>query len=303
MGRLTGSGGCCGRKAFTLIEMVVVLAIIALVTHLAVRSLSTLDDRRREAAAEKMLDSVRRAVYDEETEGGARGFLVDMGRLPQLAPLYPDMAQPTNSTLSELWRRPAGVRDFEIRAAVKENLVLQADSLVASNVYVGTGWRGPYLQLGAGRSRLLDPWGNAMELEDSAGLRRLFVTNGCIAAVAHYGAQAQRGAAGGAAVSLLPPGMTLSSAAPRGGSRLVVNVVALDSAGDPVAPPACNWRLYSPSGDGRIAVQAVTNATALVVFENVAPGYHALWNSHTTNAQHVAVSPGGRTMEVKLKAR
>lgn len=310
MGRLTGRLTRF-RAAFTLIEMVVVLAIIALVTHLAVRSLASLDDTRRHTAASHLLDDIRLAVYDDTRgDGVPRGFLADMGRLPRLAPLYPDMTQPTNSTLSELWRRPDGVRDFEIRAALKENIVPALDSLVASNVYIGTGWRGPYLQLGAGRTRLLDPWGNAMELEDSAGLKRLFVTNGYIVAAAHYGARAQRGAAGaagsmsGATVSLLPPGMAAPEAGGHGGAQLIVGIFGVDSAGAEVVPQKeSEWRLYSPSGDGRIAVQVVSNVTARAVFRDVAPGCHALWNNCTTNAQpqHVIVPPGGCTIDVKLK--
>ncbi|MBR4603372.1 MAG: prepilin-type N-terminal cleavage/methylation domain-containing protein [Kiritimatiellae bacterium] len=284
------------RRAFTLIEMVAVLAIIAIVSHLAVRSLSRLDSTRRIAAANKMLEDLRLAVYEQSAEDGLPGgFLADMGRLPRPAPLHSGVSDPTNTTFSELWRMPAGAREYALRQAVVENLSSGDPSLVASNVYVGTGWRGPYLHLPPGRDNLYDAWGNAMEAEDAAGLERLVATNGYAVAAAHYGPVAQRGSEGSASVSLLPPGMTAS-----GGARLVVHIAAQDADGNPCNPPLCDYRLYSPSGDGRISVAAVTNATSPVVFERVLPGVHVLWESRTTSAHCIVVRPGGSPLNLKL---
>ena len=73
------------KRAFTLVELVTVLAVIAIVTHLAVRELSHVRDAKLVQAADKQLETIRSSVYDRATCEEATGFLADMGRLPRLA--------------------------------------------------------------------------------------------------------------------------------------------------------------------------------------------------------------------------
>lgn len=158
------------KKAFTLLELVVVLLVIAVTTHLAVREVSRIRDEKLVSAADRQLDDIRDA---------ALAFLADTGRPVSV----------TNGTLSELWVRPADMPEYRVRPAVESNLVHGADSSIAApSVYVPAGWRGPYIRLPSGRTRLRDPWGNAVELLDDARLPRISLTNGVSAAsVSHYG--------------------------------------------------------------------------------------------------------------------
>lgn len=169
------------KKGFTLLEMTVVMAVIALAAHLAVRELGRYRDSERIKAADRQLEDIRSA---------ALAFFEDVGRLPR-----PNVETNADGevcwTLSELWRKPA---------SLKERRHIETEG-----VHLAAGWDGPYLRLPFGGDRLLDPWGNPMELFDSAGLRRLWldkdrsVTNVC-----HYGSLAQETER--RSISLLPDG-------------------------------------------------------------------------------------------------
>lgn len=156
------------RRGFTLIELVLVLVIVAVVTHFAVREFGAVEDGRRERTADAQLEAIRAA---------AARFLSDVGRLPRLVAETNGEGRVT-WTLAELWRRPTGVPAYAV-------------TNIGGRVLAGGGWRGPYLHLPFGRERLLDPWGNPMEAEDDAGLARLLAAaDGTVTNVCHYGARA-----------------------------------------------------------------------------------------------------------------
>ena len=173
------------KRGFTLVELVLVLLVIALTTHLAVREVSHVRDAKLVKAADRQLDDIRSA---------ALAFLSDTGRSVVV----------TNGTLSELWNRPKDVPEYRVIPATAANIVAGADPQLANaNILVPTGWRGPYLRLPFGKTRLLDPWGNPIETKDAAGLRRIEVTNGIYAASAsHYGPKGNGSAV--RTISLLP---------------------------------------------------------------------------------------------------
>lgn len=141
--------------AFTLLELVVVLSILAIVTGIAVRALDRVEDQRRFEAAQRGLEELSDAVLgspDDRAADGVRtigGFVADMGRLPRTVGA-------TELTLGELWKDP-GI-PFDVRAAVADNGVPPADE--DPQVLVPGGWRGPYLQLPIGAATLRDGWGN-----------------------------------------------------------------------------------------------------------------------------------------------
>lgn len=143
---------------FTLLELVVVLSILAVVTAVATRTLSHMEDQRRFEAAQRGLDELDVAIVgsvDERAADGTRiasGFVADMGRLPRTVASGP---QP-ELTLAELWINP-GVA-FDARAATLANGVSNDDQDL--QVLVPGGWRGPYLRLPIGAANLLDGWGN-----------------------------------------------------------------------------------------------------------------------------------------------
>jgi prepilin-type N-terminal cleavage/methylation domain-containing protein len=179
------------RNGFTLIELTLVLFVLALSAHLAVRELSRQRVQRLRAAADRQLAEIAEAVCDTDTEG----FLSDMGRLPAAVPVDPD-DDTSPLSLRELWSRPDGIADHRARPATAANLADGApEDLADPDLLVPCGWGGPYLRLPPAASRLLDPWGNPLETPDAAGLPRLLdvdlaavATNGApVSAVRHYG--------------------------------------------------------------------------------------------------------------------
>ena len=178
------------KRGFTLIELMLVLFVLALTAHLAVRELSSMRAARLRDAADRQLPDIATAVYGG-TRDGPSGFLSDMGRLP--AATRDDAGR---LTLSELFERPEGVGEYRARPASEENLAHGAPREIAdASLYIPCGWGGPYIRLPAGATRLADPWGNPFETPDQAGLARLIgvdgdavATNGqVIAAVRHFG--------------------------------------------------------------------------------------------------------------------
>ena len=88
---------------FTLLELVIVLAILAALTTVAVRSLDGVEDQSRYDATRRSLDNIQAAVLGAANERDAdgsllvTGFVADMGRLP-----YAVGGDPTTQ-LQELW--------------------------------------------------------------------------------------------------------------------------------------------------------------------------------------------------------
>jgi len=277
------------KHGFTLVELVVVLAVIAVLTHLAVRELSHLRDAKLSKAADNQLEEIRASVYSRIPGEEATGFLADMGRLPRPADdVRTDRSSRTtvtNSTLSELWLMPSDAKPYAVRQATAENLVpgLSAD-LVQPTVYVPTGWRGPYLRLPFGKTRLLDPWGNPVEAEDEAGLPRLTITNGFITAVAHYGPRAQANphapANGARSISLAPDGGETS--------RLILTTTSTSG--------KVYW--YGPASG--FITGAVTNISAgqSVEFDGLTPGRRVLYFNNAMRV--IDVKPGDNLITLDL---
>lgn len=251
------------RRGFTLVELVVVLAVIAALTHLALRETWRFRDRELAKAADRQLEELRRCVYDRGA-GGPEGFLADMGRLPCLA----------EGTLAELWTMPDGAQPYAVRCAVGPNLCPNVPP--AANVFVPTGWRGPYLRLPVGRDRLLDPWGNPVEAEDAAGLSRVWTSNGFAVAVSHYGPSAQ---VGGERREPLVPGGGASS-------RLVVTA---ESDGE------VSW--YGPCDGLVTGATATVTAAAPAVFEGLSPGVRVLL--FAGRARAIDVRPGDNLVSLR----
>jgi prepilin-type N-terminal cleavage/methylation domain-containing protein len=137
---------------FTLLELVVVVAILAILATLAVRSLGGLEDQTRFDETQRALANIQasidgdRSIRQPDGTMIPNGFVNDMGRLPDLS------AGATPFTeLQELWVPPAGVPAYAIHPA---------DATVNSDIKIGTGWHGPYLQLPFGQTNLVDGWGN-----------------------------------------------------------------------------------------------------------------------------------------------
>jgi type II secretory pathway pseudopilin PulG len=132
----------------TLVELLVVLAILALLTSVAVTSTDVLMGQARHDAARHTLSSIEDAVLGDrnarQSDGTllTAGFLADMGRLPACA------STDLRYALKELWD-PTSMPAFAIRSAPFD-----------AEVLVPCGWRGPYVHLPIAHDQLLDGWGN-----------------------------------------------------------------------------------------------------------------------------------------------
>lgn len=175
--------------AFTLLELVVVLAILSIVTVLAVRSLDGVEDQRRYEANQRAMNELEFAVLgspDDRAADGSRivsGFVADMGRLPATV-----LAGANELTLAELWVRNANpatpLPPYDVRSPA-----------IDPEVQVPGGWRGPYLRLPFGTTNLLDAWGNPVHsltntspddpLAKSVDYPRLQDASGALPSVGH----------------------------------------------------------------------------------------------------------------------
>jgi len=272
---------------FTLVEMVVVLGLLALLTHLAIRELSHLQDGRKTQAADAQLENLQRAVYAGAPHAEATGFLADMGRLPQAVDAVHARGSITNATLAELWAPPSAARPYAVRPAALTNLVAGLTTeLVDETVLVPTGWRGPYVRLPLGADELLDPWGNPVTTPDMAGQPRLAITNGTILAVSHYGPTAT--ALHPRTVSLVPAGGATS--------RLILYPVSRGGA----VYGEITYRWWGPAA-GLItgAVQRVA-FPGTVTFTGLTPGRRVVKDSLSGVTRLIDVQPGDNTLEWSL---
>lgn len=307
-------------SGFTLLELAVVLGIIAVMTHLAVREAGQWRSAQLHALADKGLGEIKEAILGSDFERdaeGARvrtGFLADMGRLPQAV---------TNDegrlTLSELWARPPSNHCYAVRAASASNLVSEAAAADADeDVRVPCGWRGPYVRLPLGKTRLLDPWGNAYETPDDARFTARLRTwnNAAIAAGGETIAVIRHLGADGAPDDIIPPAspedadsaVTLFDAsAGVTNSSLTVTVNAYDSDGTPASGTYPGTvRVYSPCG-GQIAVSkqaiSVSSGTASATVSGLTPGPRVLrveCNGRKGVPRLLVVQPGANAVTDRL---
>jgi len=148
------------RAGLTLIELVVVLAILAtLGTVMVVQSDGLADQARYEQSA-RTLETIRDAVIGREVMTGedptsvAPGFVADVGRLPRAG---------AAEDMSELW-------DIDASGTAPTRFALQnLDDFDADDLWIACGWRGPYVRLPIGSSELRDGWGRSLVLSDTGG--------------------------------------------------------------------------------------------------------------------------------------
>lgn len=157
------------KRGFTLLELVVVIAILAVLSTVALRSMTGVASQARFEATQRTLDQVHEAILgapcDRQPDGTLiiSGFIADMGR------------PPTN--LNELLSLPAGAPAFTVQR-------VPADP----DVMVAGGWNGPYIRLPIGATTLCDGWGAPL-IESPDG-------SGFLGTVSSYGADGLPGGTG-----------------------------------------------------------------------------------------------------------
>ena len=147
---------------FTLIELVVALAILAALTTVALRSVSGVQSQARYQQTTRTLDEIRSAIIGPAnlrgSDGSAlvTGFVADTGRLPNFLISGSDPLGANGDPLNELLQSNA----------------MPAFRFFSSNtdpfVWIGVGWKGPYLRLGVGPSFIRDGWGNSFHCYDAS---------------------------------------------------------------------------------------------------------------------------------------
>lgn len=146
------------RRGLTLIEMLVVLAILVALAGIAITATEGLIEQSRYDATQRTLSGVEDAILGppgQRLPDGTpwiSGFVADVGRLPRVSGTDPATA------LQEFWLPPAGVPAFSIATPAGD-----------PEVRVPGGWRGPYLRIPIGASKLLDGWGKVFEFRKADG--------------------------------------------------------------------------------------------------------------------------------------
>ncbi|MEZ5385418.1 MAG: prepilin-type N-terminal cleavage/methylation domain-containing protein [Prosthecobacter sp.] len=161
------------QRGLTLLELLVVLSILAVLATVALTSSSGLADQARYEATQRTLENIREAVLGpanlRDTKGTLiyTGFVADTGRLPQ-QPQDALLGSPI--TLDELIN-PHGIQPYAVRQASNTsgtNVVSGSEQLADEDVYLGSGWRGPYLQLPPGQTEIRDGWGYLLANPDDS---------------------------------------------------------------------------------------------------------------------------------------
>jgi prepilin-type N-terminal cleavage/methylation domain-containing protein len=155
-------------RGFSLIELLIALAILAAVTTIALRATSGLQGQAKYQATVRSLNEIQAAIVGSPNPRAANGsalvsgFVADTGRLPWFSvssvdPLYPSgVADP----LIELTSNPNAIP-----------LYAYYSSNIDSSVIIGVGWQGPYINLSAGPTFIRDGWGNSLLCYNASGVQ------------------------------------------------------------------------------------------------------------------------------------
>ncbi len=150
----------------TLIELVVVLAILAALAGVAVRSLEPIADQARYETSQKQLTQIGGVLIEQTNTGasvGYAGFVCDVGRLP-----IARGADPATQA-GELLFAGAALHPFAIMPFDDPNTTDNEASRSGNVILIAAGWRGPYLQMPPGSNAIRDGYGQPLSLFNAAG--------------------------------------------------------------------------------------------------------------------------------------
>ena len=143
------------RSAMTLLELVVVMGILALLAGVAVQSLDPIANQSRYEATQLTLNHLRAAIIGDSNTHNVNGqkiisgILADTGVLP--------------TSLNQLQQKDNALVDYG-------TISFDSDRDTINDITLARGWNGPYLNLGAGLSGVLDGWGHAPIINNNSGV-------------------------------------------------------------------------------------------------------------------------------------
>lgn len=131
-----------GKKAFTLVELAIVVAVLAVIAVVAVSKISALGERAKMAAAESDLKVLGEAILDPSS-----GYLADMKGIPGFSVGFLRMGNLFQST--NLYGRVQGGRRGERVdvANMHTRGVARPEEFTKWNDESERGWRGPYARI------------------------------------------------------------------------------------------------------------------------------------------------------------
>lgn len=156
---------------FTLIEMLVVLAVMAVTTAIAVQSLGPIEAEARQESTRQTLDQIANAVLSTR-KATVGGFLADTGRLPvyassiSSAPYSVDELTGTYPATST-YGPPADLGYYQA-VSVPMTIYTSATATASTTLTLHSGWNGPYILAPSGSysagstTSIVDGWSQAL---------------------------------------------------------------------------------------------------------------------------------------------
>ncbi len=127
---------------------------MALLSSVAIRSLGPIADQARYESTQRLLDELRVAIAGHPPRQYASDSTVIHGFIADTGILLSDM--------DDLLVRPNTIIDRTLQS-------FDSDRDSIDDLTLTSGWNGPYMQLGAGRTAIVDGWGHAPTLAANLG--------------------------------------------------------------------------------------------------------------------------------------
>lgn len=142
-------------RGLTLLELVVALAVLAVLSTVAVQALDPIADQARYESTRRVLDELRDVTVGSSTAKQANGLRIVSGFIAHTGTLPSD--------LDDFLSLPVGLAGQSVQS-------FDSDRDTVDDVTLTSGWAGPYLNLGAGQTAVVDGWGQSPLIDPDGGV-------------------------------------------------------------------------------------------------------------------------------------